>query len=647
MQGDAGGRSPSIAGRLGARTSAARRPVVPGAGELNSSIDTNKFYTSASGLFDTKMAQTHTADGSGEGMFCSADGAIVRVRPRATEADVQALEYTVAGDGEEPVDVRVRQPLPEAVGLDRIGFPGPFAEDWDHDGSALVFETTVEPGESVTSGWAFEEGVEPNLEPPNLEAMPVDEDESPAFDVEEQTAGPFEPAATRDAAALETADDADDADDGASAESTGAAADAAADDGRSSDPADGDTDPSLELEFPGGSTGTTEDGDMGGFERATLEDDNGGSHAGALTAGDPSETGAGGSTDAPDVGAGTQDAAGSTLEDIPDLESPGAGEPVVARLAAELQSGELDEDHRRALRDALDARLSDSTNAFVEHLSTKLKRQTERLEEDVRAMEDSVEGLYGVKADANDLEDLRQAITDLDDATAGAAEVRDLESEIQDADEKLAALRDAHESLTEAAAPTEELEALRDDHEALDESLHEALESLESEHRDLEERAASEQRLEAVADDLEELRETAATAEALGEFRADHREFEAETDQRLADVRDHVRSRHNEAVSEIAQVRERLETEYSTDDELKSDLDTRVHRSVGTLALFGAGAAGMGASIPLALAGSGAAAITFLGGLGSIVGWRYVLEAEDGAIREHVDALREAIAERR
>jgi len=657
------------------------------------------------------MAQTHTPDGSREGMFCSAEGAVARVRSRSTDADVRALEYTIAADGDEAVDVRLRQPLPESVDLADVGFPGQCAEHWEYDGSALCLEDRLEPEGAVHTAWGLAEGVDPTLDPPTLESAVV-ESEADAWEPPSESvtngvtfdsgdagvddAGGHTPGETRDAAALEAADapatDEPSPSDGPCASDETPASDepSPTDETAPSDGPSSTDDASLELEFPdqedansASATGEPDDDDgLGGFEPAQVEptstrvgaDETAGGDAGALTAADAS---GGSSTTADATTAATGDSSGERASegardggtdgdagpaDRDDVhpadsavgEGPDTGaraddvgdRPLVLQLVAELKSEALSEDHRKALRDALDARLSESTNAFVEHHRKKLQRRTDRLESEVEALEESVEEIYGVTADAGELRALKRAITDLDDAKADGAALRSVAEDVEglrtraaEAEETIADIQDATDSLSEAAASTDDLAALRDDVEATEEALHDALEDLQADLRALEERVASSRRLDVVAEDLDDLRADAATEAGLTDLREELDLARDEADEQVADVRDLLRRRHNATTSELADLRDALEAEYSTDAELREDIDRRVYRSVGTLALFGLGAAGIGATIPLAVTGSAAAAVTFLGGLGAIAAWRHDRETDGGWLPEERPAV--------
>lgn len=635
------------------------------------------------------MTQAHASDRSeGEAVY-ETEAATATVRSRQAENDRSVLEYAVETDHPAPVRVRIRQRIPDSASIDDLGFPGKCADDWERDGDALLFEREVTPGTTARTAWGVDGELGEDLEPPTFDADPVSLELDDEFEIDEEVLdGPddeaaesSEPDGTTDEAddavedgdgpvldldlddpqadvgddsASTSPDGASDSEEGTSVLESPAALDdlatepsdaaegslAAVDDDRTTDDADGGTSGATD-DAP---ESTTDDSSAG--EPASDED--------ATDAQGPNEGDGNRAADADDSGEATRD-----------TEAP---DSVVLQLVEELHGEELDDSHRAALADALEVRLSDSTNAFVEHVRERQRRRAERIEDELEALEESVDGLYGLKADANEVATLKRAITRLDDAKASDADLRELRTRVQDlaeasADrEGLDALREDHESLAASLEATdEELSALEAEAQSAREAIGDEVRAVAEDLGDLDERAATGDELDAVADDLATLRDAAATEAALDDLddavaeleddaateseladlrselesvearlaervdlladRHDELAAESATDEAMESLRDDHRKRLNETTSELQALRETLEDEYTSDEEIGEALDRRVHRSLTHLVAFAIGAVGLVSTLPLAIAGSPAAAVTFLGGAGVLGAW--------------------------
>lgn len=568
------------------------------------------------------MTEPAIAEGEGDGTVCSVDGAVVHVRRREARGEVPAFEYVVGTDEDAPVAVRLRQPIPGEVDLEAIGFPPACEDDWRLEDGALVCEAPVKPDEPVRTAWGVDGDGHPPIEPPSIDVVPLD----PPDRSESAAAGDGAGASTEDETGAAPGDEAGAAPGDADTDPAAGGADAATD-GTDAAPDDDTTDAPADVDEAVPSTFDLSDPPEG----LTRPDANGGTTAdagGEATAEDPRApevaSGPGGESGGTAVrGAGTA-AADAPPADAAQARS--AAEPVIARLTAELQSGDVADEHREALQDALAVRLSDSTNAFVEHLQEKLERRAERMAEEVESLEESIERVYGVKADASELDAVKRGLTDLDDRTVTQSELRDLRADhgtlverVETTGDLLESLRTDLETLEERSAEAERVAELSETVASLREDL-DALDETAATQSDLEERAeqllATTERLDGRVDDVvadhDELAAGAATADDLESLRKSHR------------------TKLDDAQSDLADLEETLATEYTSDAEISAEIDRRLERSLATLALFGVGATGLLSTLPLALAGSDAAAVTFAGGAASLVAWWAALGREGG-----------------
>lgn len=354
--------------------------------------------------------------------------------------------------------------------------------------------------------------------------------------------------------------------------------------------------------------------------------------------------GAGGGAGLPD-----SDAPDATSVSAPAASGLDRDASVASRLVAEIEAGEVGPEDRAVLADAFEVAASDSANAFVEHVRDRLDRQSERLRDDLESLEDSVQQLYGVKADTSEIDSLKRGLTDLEERSATGPELRELRDRVDEHRERAeadrAAVREEVESLSETAADAErvaslatDLESLREDAVTGDavEDLRTDVESLEEAVADLREELAAveadlrgdfDERADRIREDMSSL------ADDHGALRGDHAKLEerAATEDDLDQLRAEHRGQINATRSDVAELQATLEEQYTARDEIAEEIDGRLHRSVATLVLFGVGVTGLLSSLALALAGNGAAAVTFLGGAVALVAWWRLLQSEGDA----------------
>lgn len=538
------------------------------------------------------MTTTDTTNEQGEGMVCSEDGIVVRIRSREARGEVPAYEYVVGSERTAPVAVRLRQPVPEDIAEADLGFPSACEDHWALVDGSLVAELVIDPDDQFQTVWGVRGDSHPSIDPPTVEVSPV-------------------------------------GDDGADADQAEAADDASLDlDGPAADASSGGA---------GGSGGGT-DGSDGDSESG--EDD-----SGLLP---PSDHGAGLAADA-DSGS------------VPAADPDDVDGSLVAQLLLELEADEVDDEDRAALADALEFAASDSTNSFVEHVQNKLERRAERLQDDVESLEGSVEQLYGVKADASEVSTLKRSLSELDDQSVSEGDLESLRDRLEEreasADADRESIREELQSLSDRAAEAERVATLADDLEALrsDAATEDDVADLREEIEDVQ-TAVDELRdeLATIEDefgsDLDALE--AALRDDLSTLESDHESLAADHDalsesaassDDLDQLREEHRTQINAAKSDVSALEERLESEYTPASEISADVDERLHRSLGTLVLFGIGVTGLLSTLPLALSGAGGASVTFLGGAIALAAWWYFLGTETGASLEELPWLGDAL----
>ncbi|WP_439028251.1 hypothetical protein [Haloarchaeobius sp. DT45] len=421
----------------------------------------------------------------------------VRVRKWVTErgAAVPVVNYDIASMRDEPVTLELRDETPDDLSGDDVGFHEDFeAENWRRiDENEIAYRRHLDPGESVTTVYgvrrsslddreAFlgrptlsvttddEDGPEPLGE--DSEAVPtldVDEDSSLASDEqptgEDSTDVDMVEQAAAAALDLDDVNEQDDAD-GADSEIV---------------LADPDTDDAADDVFGSGL-------DLSGADDLGLDDDEDPSLGDISLDDEPS-------TDDDAVAAGPADTAGRGS--------------VAADLAREFRTDSVDDDDRDAIAQKLNLELSESTAAFLDRLRDRAGQQRERLERDIEDLESSITEVYGLKADAADLQQTRADLSTLADEKANESD--------------LAVVREAVQALEDAKAEADRLDSVADrlDQLVADAATDERVDGVVDRLEDLDEAAARAENLDALADEVDALDHRSATVRGLAEAERD------------------------------------------------------------------------------------------------------------------------------
>ena len=252
----------------------------------------------------------------------------------------------------------------------------------------------------------------------------------------------------------------------------------------------------------------------------------------------------------------------------------GAESSLVSSLAAEIRTGEVDDDELDVLRDALGETSNGSVDARIEHLQTKVS--------DLEAYTTALESFLDENGDAQTL--LRELRTEFEEATETVEETEQrVDEALEGIDERVdERLEEADERLEEQVGSMETRietanEQIETQLESTETRLDEALEGIDEQvHQHVEDEvdelwiAVDEATADAadVADDVEELRdELEAIEESVGDD-LDERleEFESELDELSAEL------------SDLAEMRDRLTSAFTaigghdvTDDSDDSD----------------------------------------------------------------------------
>jgi len=465
-------------------------------------------------------------------VVASSGGVQVRKWVAVDAAAVPVVKFEMASARDEPVQVTVNDEVPEHLDPEDVGFHDDFHGDrWRRPAPREIrFETVLGPGEEVTTVYGVrQDDVDDESAFQNRPEVTVSAgassgeagaDASASDDVVDER---LERALDEAAAASDDGDETGEGTETLSLEDpTGESSTA-----DESSTAAGDASGSDEVDVAvtddvGESTGTAQTGasestfsDAGavwnGESAETLRStdevaDSTGPVAGSTTAGDTDSDATAGtaadadattSSDASDSSesgdamgteSGSADAGGSIADDSSGRDSGGSGASVaegtvVDRLAAELQSGGVDDGTREALARELNLQLSASSSQFVEHLQSRMKEKRGQLETDIERLEDSIAELYGLKADSSMMSSLRDEKAD----EAALAEVSAAVDALEDAKADLGdvqALQDALEDVEAVAATEAELESTASD-------LEDRVAALDASIADVDERTAS------------------------------------------------------------------------------------------------------------------------------------------------------------
>lgn len=84
------------------------------------------------------------------------EGVRLRKTLEEEEYNLPSIEYELASERDETVEIAIRDPIPEAVSIEDIGFHRDYGKDyWDVDGDELVLEHSLEPKDDFKTVYAF------------------------------------------------------------------------------------------------------------------------------------------------------------------------------------------------------------------------------------------------------------------------------------------------------------------------------------------------------------------------------------------------------------------------------------------------------------------------------------------------------------
>lgn len=379
---------------------------------------------------------------------------------------VQTLRYEVQSTRETAVWVRVRDSVPGSLPREAVGFhPDYYGDDWSAAGNRVEFTRQIEPESSLVTvlGVQLPDGMNatelagnPSIQV-ETDSAGLDSIANAEQDSEEQP----EAIDTSTNSAVDSHESAD-----RSAFSAGSEPELALDlDDEVPDP-DSSVPPSTESTAAGESLldPASTDGDSEAFEFDNAPESAGSTASESDHRADTEDS------------ASTDRVAGAPSE-APHGEAGHADESTLAAtLAQELRAGQLDEGDRTTLKRELGPSTSDSTNALLDHVQSKLSTKREQLEAEIQSLESSVEQLYGVKADAEALDGLQSTVNRLEHAKADAEALETLETQVEALSETAAEadrvkrLANGLDELQSAAATMAELRQLRDQFDALETS---------------------------------------------------------------------------------------------------------------------------------------------------------------------------------
>jgi hypothetical protein len=642
----------------------------------------------------------HVRGGDGdEGVTASSGGVQVRKWVATNAAAVPVVKYEFASAREEPVEVALTDVVPPHLDPDDVGFHDDHHGDcWTRpDVDAIRFEATLEAGEELTTVYGVRrqsiEDPDAYLDRPTVAVTELAGDTG-TRDGSDTSAVSASPDAV-DERLQSAVDEAAAASDGDGAEGTSGSASAASrsDEGDASEPGSEET---LSLEDPNVDGHADADGDVDEGLDATEDADKGSrstegsgvdvaaddtsSDAGATAASsDASPVWGGDDPDAVfdgEVATGTSesDVAGEPVDGGSPDDASVSGGGVLAELARDLQSNDVDAETKDALARELNLQLSASSSQFVEHLQSRMKEKRGQLEADIERLEDSIAELYGLKADSSVLSSVREAKADADRVEALSASLSALSEAKADA-EAVAALEADLESVEATAATSEDLDETRS-------SLQDRIAALDASIADVDERAASEAGVEELAHGVADLDEQTPERSAFESLREDHetladdaamaadlegveREL-ADLDESLSAELERVESRLADRVdeeaatrsgaveavesdvafveSEVERVAERsattervasveadLERRYVTEADITDALESRLRTSLFARTLLVAAGGAVGAGGALVGTGVTGGVVLVVLGLAGLAYWWWMNQSELGA----------------
>ncbi|MFD1645898.1 hypothetical protein [Haloarchaeobius litoreus] len=513
-------------------------------------------------------------------------------------AAIPVIRYEIESTTDAAVAVSLRDTMPPGIDADDVGFHADYEADrWQKRGDGVEFRCPLGPNDRVETVVGLRTGSVPDPDAfatePELTVLGADGSRTTssgasvggesdgASGAEEPTLTPDEEPADwergMDLSSIERSFGDQDTTD-ASPEN-----DAAADASDSGSAAEADDElPTLDLEEPAAAGPSTGDQNAPSDEEST------------------------------DTATGSESDDGSATNG-PRLD---ADDDVVGALVAAFRDDRVDEADRELLRNELNLELTDSTSSFVDHLQSRAKRKRDQLTEELDGLEDSITDLYGLKADASTVANVEERLDNLQDTAAEAERVQTLAASLRDLDERAAsestladvvdrlddladdaARADDLERVAEAARELEERKAEERDVAALERSLASDIEmarddlesAIDANRTGLDERIDEVVETHATTSELNELegrvaklRERVAELEEYAAAAADLRSAEDRFDTAISTLAEEVEALDERAAADadLTGVEETLRSDYVTEADVESVVETRLDQGV-------------------------------------------------------------------
>ncbi|MEF8907846.1 MAG: hypothetical protein V5A13_08285 [Haloarculaceae archaeon] len=516
-----------------------------------------------------------------EEVTVSADGITVVKRFEEDEFPVPAIAFEFRSARDEPVTVRLRDVVPEGIAVEDLGFhPEYGSEYWTVDEGGISFERELEAGAEYTTVYGIRatetEDIEQFLVEPTIEAVDpplpdstgdTDEHaESPEADVVPGNQDAVKEAISGEGAVpgLEDEEEDEGEDEG---EEAGPEVDAEA----------------LDLDEPTA-------------EAAGEEETSGAVEETDAAAGDDSEPDAeaAAAAETSDVAEADSDEGASDDEQgeepEPAIKEVATGEAaaqategsLLATLADEIRSNEVDEEDLELLRDAVEA--TDSVDGSAEARIRQLQRDVA----DLRAYTDALDEFLDENGTAQQvLEDARDRIDDFETRLGEfgetvervEAEADDATSTARDAEQRVGTLRE------EVDGVHEDVEDVEDGIDDLEEGLDDVQEDVEDVEEDIDD---VEENIDDVEADVEAVEEDVEGVQAeVGEVQTDVDDLAAGVDEVRGDVEE-LQVDMESASGSIEDLEDRAATFEEDLEELKAvvhegDLEGRIEEMESTL----------------------------------------------------------------
>jgi len=473
----------------------------------------------------------------------SSEGVRVLKRFAADEFPVPAIAFELSSGRDEPVTVKLSDPVPDSVDVEDLGFhPDYGSEHWTIEEDRITFEREIEPDASYTTVYGIRavDDIEQFLTDPTIEVVdpPLPE-----------TSGNEEPALGSDDALVEDAI-------AAGAVSEGS------DESKEMTETEVDVPSTLDLGDPSGETTGATPGDV---SNGTADDSTAATAAtAALENGATAPSGAGG---------------GHHVDE----------DSLVAALATELRENDIPQEDLAALREVLvveSGRVgAGSTVARLNQLQediTELRAYTNALEE---FLDENGTGTQLIESFEEELESFEERIDHLE--TEFDVEVRDrlddlevtfetLESDVAAELDRLDSIESDLERLDSIESDLERLDSIESDLERLDdlESDLERLDDLESDLERLDSIESDLERLDSIESDLERLDDLESDLERLDSIESDlERLDDLESDLERLDSIESDLERLDSIESDLERL-DSIESDLERLDDLESDLES-------------------------------------------------------------------------